>query len=468
MGGLVAGLAIIGECSALRYAGMSPAYILIAGNFPSGRAWRLPGNLIRGDIMNTETSATLQSRKWYRMATGPGDSVLVSPIRETGTKLQSLDFATGCLIPEGGCWEGITENGRPVSHLTDRSIDRLGIGGLRGPVDELPDLTDDDIRALRGKYEQARRQEEEKAAAAATAREDRRHAIRAEHSHLETMEATKKSAHALGAANIKRELRKAFPGVKFSAKSDSFAGGDSIDVHWEYGPLVADVEKVTDKYQDGHFNGMEDIYENDRENVWPDVFGGAKYVNASRTIPTPNGNGVDWFGGSIYGDIGRALCELQGVEYAGEYTQHVFGESDSDTLCDHVRSIVYKTAFPVGGEWTFKGIEYNKESYEWDCVFDVPEVAKSETVPKSATQRATAPAGGVTVSEHTHTKKGFQMWVVELAGRVERDTFTELRDIARSGGGWYSRAWKGTPAGFAFKEEDRAQEFAAIAKDWEQ
>lgn len=72
-----------------------------------------------------------------------------------------------------------------------------------------------------------------------------------------------------------------------------------------------------------------------------------------------------------------------------------------------------------------------------------------------------ASVGGFTIEEHTHTKRGFQMWIVSPAERVERDTFTAWLERAKSLGGWYSRKWGSTPAGFAFKSETAAREFAA-------
>lgn len=85
----------------------------------------------------------------------------------------------------------------------------------------------------------------------------------------------------LATKNIKVELKRTYPSIKFSIKSESYSGGDSINVSWTDGPIQSDVAKITDKYQEGHFNGMEDIYENSGAN-WPDVFGGAKYVFANR------------------------------------------------------------------------------------------------------------------------------------------------------------------------------------------
>lgn len=107
--------------------------------------------------------------------------------------------------------------------------------------------------------------------------------IKKDNPHLKTAEDFPgKSDLVIGAKNIRIELQLAFPGHKFSVVSESFSMGDAIRVNWTDGPKTEDVEKITSKYQEGHFNGMEDIYEYDRENVWTDVFGGSKYVSESR------------------------------------------------------------------------------------------------------------------------------------------------------------------------------------------
>lgn len=63
------------------------------------------------------------------------------------------------------------------------------------------------------------------------------------------------------AAAIRKDLKELFPGVKFSVRSQNYAGGNSIDVDWCDGPTVQEVESHLAKYEKGHFNGMEDIYE---------------------------------------------------------------------------------------------------------------------------------------------------------------------------------------------------------------
>jgi hypothetical protein len=80
---------------------------------------------------------------------------------------------------------------------------------------------------------------------------------------------------------IRAELKKAFPNVKFSVRSNNYAGGDSVYVNWTNGPTRDAVTEITDKYQYGHFDGMIDLYEysNNIEGL-PQ----AKYVLEQRTI----------------------------------------------------------------------------------------------------------------------------------------------------------------------------------------
>lgn len=87
----------------------------------------------------------------------------------------------------------------------------------------------------------------------------------------------------IAAKNIRVELKKAFPKVKFSVKSESFAGGNAIRVNWEDGPTSAQVEEITSKYKAGTFDGMTDCY-NYQFSYWSEAFGNAKYITTSRTV----------------------------------------------------------------------------------------------------------------------------------------------------------------------------------------
>ena len=65
----------------------------------------------------------------------------------------------------------------------------------------------------------------------------------------------------LSAKAIRSELKKGFPGVKFSVRSKTFSGGDAVYVRWIDGPARDLIQSILDKYQEGDFNTLRDIYE---------------------------------------------------------------------------------------------------------------------------------------------------------------------------------------------------------------
>lgn len=82
------------------------------------------------------------------------------------------------------------------------------------------------------------------------------------------------------AAAIRADLKKAFPGVKFSVRSENFAGGDAVRVGWEDGPTRKQVEAITQNYTAGSFNAMEDIYEYTHRGPGPK----AKFITTRREM----------------------------------------------------------------------------------------------------------------------------------------------------------------------------------------
>jgi hypothetical protein len=101
-----------------------------------------------------------------------------------------------------------------------------------------------------------------------------------------------------------------------------------------------------------------------------------------------------------------------------------------------------------------------------DCVpvgdWKVPSATKpaKTAAPKQEKASGAAQSAGA-IEEHTHTKHGFQMFIVSLSDRMDRADFLSMKAAAVNLGGWYSRKWGSTPCGFAFKELSTAQTFAA-------
>jgi len=83
------------------------------------------------------------------------------------------------------------------------------------------------------------------------------------------------------AKEIRKELKVNFPNVKFQVKSSTYSGGNSVDIYYEDAVPTKAIEAVVNKYQQGHFNGMEDIYEySNRNEDIPQV----KYVMVNRSM----------------------------------------------------------------------------------------------------------------------------------------------------------------------------------------
>lgn len=57
---------------------------------------------------------------------------------------------------------------------------------------------------------------------------------------------------------IRRDLKAAFPAVKFSVRSDHYAGGSAVRVRWTDGPTTEAVEAIVKPYEGIGFDGMTD------------------------------------------------------------------------------------------------------------------------------------------------------------------------------------------------------------------
>jgi hypothetical protein len=58
---------------------------------------------------------------------------------------------------------------------------------------------------------------------------------------------------------IRKVLKENFPGIKFSVRSRSYAGGSSIDIEWLDGPAAPAVESVTKQFQGASFDSSIDL-----------------------------------------------------------------------------------------------------------------------------------------------------------------------------------------------------------------
>lgn len=141
-------------------------------------------------------------------------------------------------------------------------------------------------------------------------------------------------------------------------------------------------------------------------------------------------------------------------------------------LVDAPGSAEHREKWSMGGGYYLKagsrycdGWKVSKESigkYFGGADYEIHNSAKAAPIPATPTgetDTGSNAAGLFTIERHTHTKKGWDMWICTMAERVERADFDRFLAAAKALGGWYSRPWAGTPGGFAFKCADKARQF---------
>lgn len=176
------------------------------------------------------------------------------------------------IVATGGnaCFDIVFDNGS-ISRQLPESI----LHGVQWTIlDEIVDQAKiDEMLAL---HDTVTRENEQRENEKAIRQEAERNQYRVEYPYLS---AVSKDLHSYKAcsANIRTELKRAYPRVKFSVRLDQ----NSVYIRWMDGPTVNEVTGITAKYKQGHFNGMEDIYEYEKSS-WTEVFGGVKYISTSR------------------------------------------------------------------------------------------------------------------------------------------------------------------------------------------
>lgn len=79
----------------------------------------------------------------------------------------------------------------------------------------------------------------------------------------ETLPTTETTSRYIDTADVaklvRKHLKKEFPGVKFSVRTDRYAGGSSVDVKWTDGPTANTVDAVIAPFSGAKFDGMIDL-----------------------------------------------------------------------------------------------------------------------------------------------------------------------------------------------------------------
>ena len=151
------------------------------------------------------------------------------------------------------------------------------------------------------------------------------------------------------AKNIRKQLRKAFPGVKFSVTSDYTC----VNVNWTLGPTTKAVDAIIDRYKD-YQSDITGDYMDPSPSDWTETFGGSKFVFSHREYPD-----------DLHERIAKDLCVLQHVQYNGRHTGGLLGAGDCHDLSDHVHQLLSVSSFPVGSEYA--GVEFDNSDHGHWC-----------------------------------------------------------------------------------------------------
>lgn len=235
------------------------------------------------------------------------------------------------------------------------------------------------------------------------------------------------------AAQVAKTIKRAIVAMGYPcrAKSDNFSMGDSVDIYVQDLPpaIFKELEERFEPHEYGTFDGMTDC-----QGFKNRDFDGAqtKYLNLHNEI-SPEVKQAAW-----------------------DHIRAEFGHMEAPALYEDAQS--YRIWNNYAPEVIYRALRADVDSNEglpqsfWDTHGAKPAGAKR--APSAAT------IGEYAIEMHTHTKFGFDMFIVVSGNCVDSATFSAQRERAQSMGGWYSRAWGSSPSGFAFKELETAQAFA--------
>lgn len=168
----------------------------------------------------------------------------------------------------------------PRQHLDEYArpfSERFGIGfyyDLSAPL-----YSAEDIAQAIAHAERVERLKAERAAAANRARAELSAKYAREYSYLTRNPRTSREI----TDNLRKELKKNYPSIKFAVRYKSFSGGDEMTVKWTDGPTRKQVEQIANKYQHSHADHSGDYWDYN-PNEFNKLFGGVKFVMVEREM----------------------------------------------------------------------------------------------------------------------------------------------------------------------------------------
>jgi len=108
------------------------------------------------------------------------------------------------------------------------------------------------------------------------------------------------------AKNIRIELKRAFPDVKFSITSEY----SSVNIKWTDGPSLSSVKRITDKYED-HTTDFTGDFRDYTPSLFNDLFGGCNYIFEHRSwSESTEQKFIDWATEKRSNDVNRDARHL--------------------------------------------------------------------------------------------------------------------------------------------------------------
>lgn len=133
------------------------------------------------------------------------------------------------------------------------------------------------------------------------------------------------------AKEIRKVLKENYPQTKFSVRTQHHT---TVRISWQDGPSPKQIEKLTNKFLAGYFDGMQDMY------IY--TGNGAKFIFTEREVSPSNAKIIfDTF--STYKNIDQIKFEIKVSSYSGEY-YHISTDSEYDFVRQIERKI-YETDF---------------------------------------------------------------------------------------------------------------------------
>ena len=366
---------------------------------------------------NTKDRAHIEPRKWYTIMLGYGgsESRPFAAVEKTGemtpSRCYSLFGGPGeTMIERPPCaeWRMIDDNGYElVASDNDLAANgSIGIGTLR--PEDFPLLTDERLAVL---VETGKRNEEKERKEAEEAKrrsEENQRRLAREYSWLPNKCEDGYMRTAKVAQNVRAHLKREFPGVKFSVRSEVFSGGDSIRVKYADGPAYDDVARIVRRYQDSHADAESGDYWDYDPSDFNRVCGGAKYTHCEREMSEAT----------------------EAALYAGI-------PNDNREAWDRrasIHRVFQDTTLPVGAVVT--GVK------DGEILFDAPKPAPARAVRPSST------ATPCEVSENVE-RNGVEIRFASIPSEDVRD------DLKANGWRWsrFSKCWYN-------RASDEAREFA--------